>query len=159
MNPRRIVDGEHVRALGEQRSIDRRIASEKRIERDRPVQHRALHRFGQSVSPRTLLEDPEEARAQAARTEPESGERRKTSSRRARSWCPLEPRHIIGLLVLAAGLVLVYFGVYALDWVAASVKEVVTGTYSVARTALLMTGSAAAIVGVVIFDTTRTRAV
>jgi hypothetical protein len=74
------------------------------------------------------------------------------------AWPSIKLRHIAGLLVVAAGLVLLYFGVYSLDWVSESVKEVVTGMYTGTRTVCLMGGAAAAIVGVVIFDT-RTRAV
>ena len=74
-------------------------------------------------------------------------------------WPSIKPRHVVGLLVLAAGLVLLCFGVYAFDWVSASVKEVVSATYNDMETVCLMTGAAAAIAGVVIFDTARTRAI
>ncbi len=71
------------------------------------------------------------------------------------AWPSVNWRHLAGLLVVAAGLVLLYFGVYALDWVSESVREVVTGMYTGTRTVCLMGGAAAAIVGVVIFDTRR----
>jgi len=116
-------------------------------------------RSADEPSDRASSRDREELRERALRKmqelEDEAGCAMPARVVRFHAWPSVNWRHMAGLLVVVAGLVLLYFGVYALDWVSESVKEVVTGMYTGTRTVCLMGGAAAAIVGVVIFDARR----
>jgi len=57
------------------------------------------------------------------------------------------PNRILGVILLVAGVILLYFGLRATDSVGESIKEGLTGKYTDKTTWYIVGGAAAAVVG------------